>query len=737
MLHFKIRIKTMKNISIIFGILAFCTLTLTSCGDDFLDVKQYDKIAIEGEFQSEEGTLAGLTGVYDLMNPNGGPDADWGFKPNMFSGTHPTMDTQATGWDANFNYQGWDATTTELADGWAHAYAAIARANEFLKGLETAPEAKWTLKKVTDNDGNVSMDTVLVDGTGISDKLKKVATGEARAIRGFFYTYLAQTFGRVPMLDVGENYNTTPTKSRAETYEEMWDFIIKDFEVARDLLDWQPYQGQYGRATKGMAKAYLADAYMWKAYRLGCDANGVYQESLASANADKIKKLYSDAELELRAIINSGTYKLNPSFCTNWDVDGGGWNSECIWALFLDENDNLNGTNDRISSMNIKWYAACPENGGWGSLYLSWEWYAAYEHGDKRRDASCIIGGLPYSDIKELYKHANKSNADAIDMIPARLEEYNAKAKKLQEAAAVYEDCKKKYTKAAPEYKDAERAYADAKDAADAAKDAYNQVYLFNRGYHPFLQCTVGKASETNTKQFHYTNGEWAPAIWSSKFWRNASAETFNGVNPWNTISCCPTNIYWKRYANVLLDYAECRFLLYGGDDAEGWNAIQQVRDRAFGKYESDLNDEKYLPWLNRIADIYHTTMMKEYPIPFDHDGVGAPDAKTYYSQYAKCNIKGRAFSSPVWKVAVNEERRKEFSCEWCLRPDMQRSGYMRDHIETNYPKDATSGEALKNYPWSPRQFDYNEMKMDMPIPSDEIAKNPACSQNPAYSSGY
>ena len=47
------------------------------------------------------------------------------------------------------------------------------------------------------------------------------------------------------------------------------------------------------------------------------------------------RTLYEKAEAALKDIINSGTYKLNPSFCTNWDVDGGGWNSECIWALFL------------------------------------------------------------------------------------------------------------------------------------------------------------------------------------------------------------------------------------------------------------------------------------------------------------------------------------------------------------------------------------------------------------------
>ena len=102
-------------------------------------------------------------------------------------------------------------------------------------------------------------------------------------------------------------------------------------------------------------------------------------------------------------------------------------------------------------------------------------------------------------------------------------------------------------------------------------------------------------------------------------------------------------------------------------------------------------------------------------------------DAKTYYTQYAS----SKGFKSPVWKVAVNTERRKEFNCEWCLRPDMQKSGFMADHVATNYPKQSV--EDLKDVPWTNRDYDYNDLKMDMPIPEDEIMKNPLCDQNPAY----
>lgn len=618
----------MKNIYKFLGVVGMGCLALTSCNnEEFLDVDHYGIIDIKGQWESDANANMGLTGVYDLMNANDGPDGDWGFKPNLFSGCHPTMDTQATGWDKNFNSQKWDAQTTELASGWAHAYAAISRANLYLAGLNE-------------------------NKSKLSENFARHAEGEARAIRAFFYTYLAQTFGRVPMLATGEDYSNSPQKARAKDYAEMWDFIIEDFSEAAKLLDWQPMNGEYGRATKGMAKAYLADAYMWKAYR-------------CPETKEAMIKL---AKQELYDIIKSGTYSLNPSFASNWDVDGGGWTKECIWAEILDEGGNYSGWSDRISSLMTKWYTACPENGGWGSLYLSWEWYASFEHGDKRRDASCVTGAVPEADL--------------------------------------------------------------AKYGIEKSDNVY--------GYHPYLQVELGVKNEdgtvadaTKTRQFHFNNGEYAPSIWSTKFWRNASAEDLNGTGSWGWCMWSPTCIYWKRYANVLIDYAECCFET--NDAKEGWEYLDIIRRRAFGMDEIGLNDESYLPWINTLADKYGKKHLTKYPIPFGPVVNEVPSAEAYYTAYAKKNIKGRAFKSPAWKVAVNEERRKEFNCEWCLRPDMQRSGFIQEHIETNYPKDATAGEAYKDYPWTYRAFDYNDEKMDMPIPQDELEKNPLCDQNPAY----
>ena len=623
------------------GMMAF---GFSSCdNDEFLNVTQYNVIEQTAMYENDANAKMGLNGVYDMMYPNGDYNGDWGFKPNLFTGCHPTIDTQATGWDKDWNVQKWNQTSNELFQGWKHVYAAICRANDYLTGLENAEN--------------------------LSASVKAKLEGEGRALRGFFYHWLGSTFGRVPMLATGENYSNTPQKARAETYVEMWDFVIEDFKAAAELLDWEPMDGQYGRATKGMALSYLADCYMWKAYRLTTGDNGLGQD------AAEAKRCYEEAEKALKQVLTSGAYELNRSFTTNWDP-ASAWGKEAIWVEQLDEGDNWSGWGDLTSNINLKWYVACPENGGWGSLFLSWEWWSSYEKGDKRREGSACCGAVPQID-------PNNAKYD-------------------------------------PQYEDW---YVPS-------------VY----GKNPYLQEVLGKGNPaTNTDQFHFFNGEYAPAIWSMKLWRTASAD----YNSWGAGMWSSAPIYWKRLPNVMLDYAECRFVLYGENDAEGWAQINKLRERAFGKLEDGHEAEltaKFLPHYNSFAswmksgqrpdDPTIQSQLDEYPIPFGSYVDEVADAKTYYTELKT----KKGFTSEVWRVAVNEERRKEFNCEWCLRPDMQRSNYMEDHVMHNYPKkNWGEGDVLIDIPWTNRDYDYNGLKMDMPIPAQEILMNPLCTQNPAY----
>ena len=627
----------MKKLIKYFALAGLGIVALSSCNNnDFLDVPQYDILDIESQFAGDEYARRGLNGIYAYNNVSK-QDNSWGYKPNLFTGSHPTMDTQCTGWDVKFLNQTWDANVGELGEGWAHAYAAICRANLYLAGLEEA--------------------------TDISAEAKKLCEGEARALRGYFYTWLATTFGRVPMLRTGEDFNNTPDKAAAETYEEMWDFIIEDFSKAAELLDWKPYNGQYGRCTKGMAKAYLADAYMWKAFRC----------------PETASDMYNKAKAELKSIIDSGTYKLSTNFATNWDP-AGFWNEECIWAMCSDEGEQWSswGGDRTITFCNpnmFKWFTACPENGGWGSQYLSWEWYSCYEPGDTRRDASCATGAVPVD----------------------QMEKYGIEPSKVVWGFHPY-----------------------LKDSLGTKNDAGQVV-------KPFINAD-GVLAGTKTMQFHFTNGEFAPAIWTTKIWRNAFADG----NSWGTQMWSPTIIYGKRYANVLLDYAECCFRT--GDEATGWAQLDILRNRAWGNLTVGQDYSKYFAHFNNVySGNGKSSVMTEYPVGVLKEPVTVPSAKEYYTAlHAKPNRVGYTHTSEIWKVAVNEERRKEFNSEWCLCPDMIRSGYIEDHINYNYPKD-DGGSDYANYPWSKREFDFDIKKMDMPIPADEILKNQLLKQNPGY----
>ena len=637
---------------------------LSSCNNDkFLEVTHYSILPQESAYESDENALASLTGCYDLMLPSAtsGHNAD-PYKPYVFTTSHPSMDSQASGWDAAFCRQGWNAQTTELNDGWRHAYAAISRCNDFLTGLETAEN--------------------------LSEEVKKTCEGEARALRGYQYQWLATTFGRVPMLGTGENYTNTPTKERAQTFEEMWDFIIEDFKAASELLDWKPYNGQYGRCTKGMALAYLGDAYMWKSYRTGND-------------------YYNEAKSALKQILDkTDIYYLNPSFTTLFDADVA-WGNEAIWQVVLNEGDQWGSWDASKMSEAHGWtgfYYAAPSNGAWGTYACSYELYDAYEPGDKRRDGSLVTACIPESELDRISKEEGRDIK-------------NRWKQSFTPDAWIANPNNEKYL------------------GTPIAGQEGNAVYDPNCpiGFNPFAQEFVGYGT------FHRVPSDIQPTVYSTKHWRNG-----RGTHRWND-QWLPDHIYMKRLANVMLDYAECCFRT--GDATSGWAQINKLRQRAWGILEDGKEAElaktynKYYinlkDWLGTPGDdgFGDYTLPDNtdtwYPIPFGSNGNTPEDAETYYTKLKA----EKGFSSDVWKVAVNEERRKELNAEWTLTPDLIKSGYIADHIEHNYPKGYgyETGEAQLSVWRTFRSFDFDIRKMDMPIPQDELIKNPACDQNEAY----
>lgn len=609
-------------------------LGVTSCdNNEFLTVDHYDILPANQMFKTQEDALSGLNGIYDCLFADATYADSWNYKPQLFFGCHPTLDTQATGYDVQWGNQAWTSDDSELGKGYNYAYRAIGRANDFLLGMESSETAK-------------------------AFPQYKSMVGEAQALRAYFYMFLAENWGRVPMLATGETFINTPDKAAAETDDEMWDFIITDLKNAADNLDWTPYKGEYGRCTKGMALSYLGEAYLWKAYKARINGDD------ASKSNENIK-LAKDA---LKKVIDSGVYELSPSFSTLWDVDEA-WPKECVWQVVNDMGVGNYGKWDSDAHIFNNFFAGSTNGGGgWGSEYLSWELYFSYEIGDKRRDASMCTS--PVQALPEAYR----------------------------------------------------------------SKTSY--------GYNPFLQQTIASGDGQNDGYMFANGGAYAPAIWTMKLWR---LQRCQWTNPHS-----PCHFYYKRYAGVLFDYAECLFRLNGGNDAEAWGIINQIRNRAFGNMEvgkaSEL-DAKFVKYYKSLAGqggYEDYTAPAHYPLPFNTETVTVEDAKQYYTRI--CNngltIDGVGeVSKPFgdlqpWQVALGQERRKEFSSEWNLKADLQRSDFLIPSIEYNYPKGKglpTTDPGKKDNWHYYRDWDFNPQRLILPIPIDEILRNKLIKQNPGY----
>ncbi len=218
---------------------------------------------------------------------------------------------------------------------------------------------------------------------------------------------------------------------------------------------------------------------------------------------------------------------------------------------------------------------------------------------------------------------------------------------------------------------------------------------------NPFTGQTIGAGGQ-NTKKI---GSGYKPNIYSIKYWREA-------LDYWTVINSAFTLRHF-RYAEAILDYAECCFRT--GDDATGWEYVGMIRDRAWGNREIALSDP-------------------DYPIPMLVEQVTVPDAKTYYSDYRA----RKDYTADVWMVALTMERRHEFNSEYSLYYDMVRCGILPEFLEKEYPKNVgvpNSDPSARDDWHLYRDFDYIPRTL-FPIPQYEIDNNEAISesdQNPGY----
>jgi starch-binding outer membrane protein, SusD/RagB family len=170
---------------------------------------------------------------------------------------------------------GLNSTVAPLANTWNPAYQAI---NTLNAALDRGPNTQ-----------------------GITAATKATLLGEAHFLRALNYFTLVQTFGDVT-LSLHENQGVIATAVR-DPAADVYKAILADLDSAVASLP--VTQADYGRATKGAALTLRSKVYLTRAY-----------QSYSPGKTTDFNAALADA----KAVINSGTYTLEPVFADLWCV---------------------------------------------------------------------------------------------------------------------------------------------------------------------------------------------------------------------------------------------------------------------------------------------------------------------------------------------------------------------------------------------------------------------------------
>lgn len=279
-----------------------------------------DLINSEAVFTTDETATAAMSGVYAQMRqlsntiPNGGISLFTGLSGDEIYNT-----SSSAVYDPFYKDSIPPANGTIERNFWADAYSNIYRTNAIIEGVNKS--------------------------TDLSELVKKQLLGEAKFVRSFYYFYLANLFGDVPLVistdyKVNEKMPRTPSSA---IYLQM----ISDLLEAETLLVEQYLGTDKARPDKWAATALLARIYL-------------FQEN------------WVQAEAKASEVINAGMYSL-PTDITGVFLKE---SEETIWQIAP-----RNGVGSTVEAMNyIPAFSSLRPNFALTDSLLS-----SFEAGDRRK----------------------------------------------------------------------------------------------------------------------------------------------------------------------------------------------------------------------------------------------------------------------------------------------------------------------------------------------------------------
>lgn len=232
---------------------------------------------------------------------------------------------------------------------------------------------------------------ILIDklaGCDLSESFVNAIDAEARFYRALFYNHLFMGYEQFPLIKgtlLASEMYTVPKGSRQEIYE----FMMSDLD---DEIT------QYLPARSATAQG-----------RICRDAAKLLRAKIILFHRDESK--YQLALNDMKEIINSGRYSLNPNYLNLW-VKAGEWGSESIYEVAFagDNSGEGNSLGRSLGGRDINDPRSAEQGGleeGYGQNTMPSTIYNMFKPGDTRREGTVIVYADEKSKVEELVKNGD------------------------------------------------------------------------------------------------------------------------------------------------------------------------------------------------------------------------------------------------------------------------------------------------------------------------------------------
>ena len=389
--------------SIGLAIVGAMSLTLSSCGDDFVETEPLGDFTGSNYYKDRDQAYTALVATYDAMKKYGGS-----FE-NTITFLNAGSDDCLAGGGSSSDGAGIQNFCTYTLDQvsmprsyWNNFYQGVFRANVLIKVLPDVP---------MDNP---------------AEKARFLA--EAKALRALYYFELLRMFKNIPLITepfkTTDDYRNIPQANP----EDVWKLIEDDLLASLNDLPVTIASSETGRLSKGAAKAILGKVYLYQG-----------KNTLAAAQFADINGATPGT-----ATASSYGYKLLSNYADLWKVDNK-FNTESVleaahsklsntdWTTWQTSKDEGNTINTMVGPRSyVQENVAAPEiPSGWSFNTVTPSLYAVLT-GDPRFESTIFDAKALEAAGSISYQHANQDTGYFLNkFLPRAADETNGTGEKI------------------------------------------------------------------------------------------------------------------------------------------------------------------------------------------------------------------------------------------------------------------------------------------------------------------